>query len=70
MRIEFSTVAGTSSQAATVVVQGGKITRVDKAPAGTATYDLKGYTLMPGLIDAHSHLTWYFNRAGTLPHAR
>ncbi|HEY7235929.1 MAG TPA: amidohydrolase family protein, partial [Gemmatimonadaceae bacterium] len=29
-----------------------------------ATYDLKGYTLLPGLIDAHSHLTWYFNRQG------
>jgi imidazolonepropionase-like amidohydrolase len=48
----------------TVVVQGGKITRVDKTATGTATYDLKGYTLMPGLIDAHSHLTWYFNREG------
>jgi imidazolonepropionase-like amidohydrolase len=48
----------------TIVVQGGKITRVDKAPTGTPTYDLKGMTLMPGLIDAHSHLTWYFNREG------
>jgi len=28
------------------------------------TYDLTGYTLMPGLIDAHAHLTWYFNRQG------
>ncbi len=28
------------------------------------TYDLKGMTLIPGLIDAHSHLTWYFNRQG------
>ncbi len=48
----------------TVVVDGGKISRVDKAATGTATYDLKGYTLLPGLIDAHSHLTWYFNRQG------
>jgi imidazolonepropionase-like amidohydrolase len=53
----------------TVVVQGTKITRVDKAPAGAVTYDLKGMTLMPGLIDAHSHLTWYFNRQGRY-HAR
>ena len=28
------------------------------------TYDLKGVTLMPGLIDAHAHLNWYFNRQG------
>ena len=48
----------------TVVVQGGKITRIDKTATGTPTYDLKGFTLMPGLIDAHSHLTWYFNRQG------
>jgi imidazolonepropionase-like amidohydrolase len=48
----------------TIVVTGDKITRVDKTPAGTPTYDLKGYTLLPGLIDAHSHLTWYFNRQG------
>ncbi|MEO7085369.1 MAG: amidohydrolase family protein [Gemmatimonadaceae bacterium] len=49
---------------ATVVVDGDKILRVDKKPTGAATYDLKGLTLLPGLIDAHSHLTWYFNRQG------
>ena len=48
----------------TIIVEGGKITKVDKAPAEAATYDLKGLTLLPGLIDAHSHLTWYFNREG------
>ncbi len=47
-----------------VVVQGGKITRVNAESTGPVTYDLKGFTLMPGLIDAHSHLTWYFNRQG------
>lgn len=47
-----------------VVVANGKISRIDATPRGTATYDLKGYTLLPGLIDAHSHLTWYFNRQG------
>lgn len=47
-----------------VVVDGAKITRVEKAAAGTVTYDLKGMTLIPGLIDAHSHLSWYFNRQG------
>jgi len=48
----------------TIVVQAGKITRVDKTAATAATYDLKGMTLLPGMIDAHSHLTWYFNRQG------
>jgi imidazolonepropionase-like amidohydrolase len=47
-----------------VVVTGDKITRVDKSAPSTVTYDLRGYTLMPGLIDAHSHLSWYFNRKG------
>src|SRR5215470_5254204 len=47
-----------------VVVEGGKITKVNKTSTGPVTYDLKGYTLMPGLIDAHSHLTWHFNAEG------
>jgi imidazolonepropionase-like amidohydrolase len=48
----------------TVVVQNGKITKVETAPAGAVTYYLKGMTLLPGMIDAHAHLTWYFNRQG------
>jgi imidazolonepropionase-like amidohydrolase len=55
---------GNVIQGGSVVVTGDKITRVDKTPAAAATYDLTGYTLLPGLIDAHSHLTWYFNRQG------
>ena len=47
-----------------VVVEGDKITQVGSAPKGAVTYDLKGMTLIPGLIDVHSHLTWYFNREG------
>ena len=50
---------------ATVTVENGKITRIDKgAPATPATYELGTATLMPGLIDAHVHLSWYFNRQG------
>jgi len=52
-----------------VVVQGDKISAVHAGPSGAATYDLKGLTLLPGLIDAHSHLSWYFNRKGRY-HAR
>src|SRR5205823_2584378 len=49
----------------TITVEGGKITRIDKgAPAAPPTYELGGATLMPGLIDAHVHLNWYFNRQG------
>jgi imidazolonepropionase-like amidohydrolase len=48
----------------TVVVDGDKISKVNKAATGVVTYDLRGLTLLPGLIDAHSHLTWYFNRQG------
>jgi len=50
---------------ATVTVENGRISRIDKgAPPAPATYELGGATLMPGLIDAHVHLSWYFNRQG------
>ncbi|HLI18345.1 MAG TPA: amidohydrolase family protein, partial [Rhodanobacteraceae bacterium] len=44
-----------------VLVEGGKIVAVGprdsiKAPADAQTIDLPGTTLMPGLIDAHSHI--------------
>lgn len=45
---------------ATVVVQGGRITAVGadvQAPQGAPTIDAGGKTLLPGLIDAHTH-TW------------
>lgn len=50
---------------ATITVENGRITRVDRgAAASPATYELGAATLMPGLIDAHVHLNWYFNREG------
>jgi imidazolonepropionase-like amidohydrolase len=48
-----------------IVVEQGRIARI--VPAGTATgkvIDLRGVTVLPGLIDAHVHLDWYFNRKG------
>ena len=43
---------------AVVVVQDGKIASVGgDAPAGAQTIDLGDVTLVPGLIDAHTHLT-------------
>jgi len=45
---------------AIVVVEGGKIAAAGSAvaiPAGATMIDLGGATLLPGLIDAHDHLT-------------
>jgi imidazolonepropionase-like amidohydrolase len=44
---------------ANVVIVDGRITEVGtdvKAPAGAQALDLSAYTVMPGIIDAHSHL--------------
>jgi imidazolonepropionase-like amidohydrolase len=53
---------------ATIVVEGSKIKRIDTVRVGrpAADYQLGTLTVLPGLIDAHSHLAWYFNRAGRL----
>ncbi len=53
----------------TIVVEGSKIARLESGRAGrraAANYELGTLTLLPGLIDAHVHLSWYFNRAGRL----
>lgn len=52
--------------ASTVVVEGGRITSVGALPAGFrgVRYDLGDATLMPGLMDVHSHVVWYFNAQG------
>ncbi len=49
---------------ATVIVTDGRITRIDEgatSPAGATIVDLRGKTVLPGLIDVHVHLT---QRAG------
>jgi imidazolonepropionase-like amidohydrolase len=54
---------------ADVVVAAGKIVRVGPrgdVPAGARLVDLGDRTLLPGLIDAHVHPAWYFNRQGRL----
>jgi imidazolonepropionase-like amidohydrolase len=50
---------------ATVVVQGSKITAVQTGSAG-ATYDLGQLTILPGMIDVHSHIGWHFGPDGRL----
>jgi imidazolonepropionase-like amidohydrolase len=46
-----------------IVVEGSRIVAIDPN-AGPVTYDLRGRTVLPGWIDAHVHLTWYFDRNG------
>jgi imidazolonepropionase-like amidohydrolase len=44
----------------TVIVENGRIVRIEPgavAPAGATVVDMTGKTVMPGLIDAHVHLT-------------
>ena len=60
--------AGATLKDVDITVRGGKIVAISKAtskaPAGTII-DLRGNkTVLPGLIDAHSHITWYFNAQG------
>lgn len=53
-----------------IVVTGSKITKVGARGAGGSLpsrarmIDLGSRTVLPGFIDGHSHLTWYFNRQG------
>jgi imidazolonepropionase-like amidohydrolase len=52
--------AGSLTEGQAVVVEGGRVVEVDAGPAvraGDATVlDVRGATLMPGLIDAHVHV--------------
>jgi len=45
-----------------IVVQDSKIVRIEPARAGV-TYDLSTQTVMPGLIDTHTHIFDHFNRS-------
>ena len=46
-----------------IVVEGTKIVAIDPK-AGPVDYDLRGFTVMPGWIDAHVHITWHFGADG------
>ena len=46
-----------------VVVQDGRIIRVDPKATGEMI-DLRGFTVMPGWIDAHVHITYHFGMNG------
>lgn len=51
---------------ATVVVDRRRILRIEPRPVEKPTYRFDDATLLPGLIDAHVHLTAYVNRAGRM----
>ena len=57
---------------ATIVIEDGRITSVGagklKAPPGARHIDARRYTAIPGLIDLHTHITYYWDRRpGTRP---
>ena len=56
----FDSISGSLRAGATVTIEGDRITAVGHGtapPAGTRSFDLRGRTLLPGLIDAHVHVT-------------
>ena len=56
---------------AIVIVEAGKIrsvtTDASAIPAGAETIDLSKYTGLPGLIDAHTHMTFYTDETPGVP---
>src|SRR5215813_5294531 len=46
-----------------IVIEGTKIVAIDPK-ASPIDYDLRGLTVLPGWIDAHSHITWSFGKDG------
>jgi imidazolonepropionase-like amidohydrolase len=56
---------------ASIVVTGRRITAVGTnidVPSGAREIDLRRYTALPGLIDLHTHVTYFWDRAaGTTP---
>jgi imidazolonepropionase-like amidohydrolase len=63
---------GRALRDAVVVVDGERVTAVGTGaaaiPRGAKVIDLRRYTALPGLIDVHTHMTYYWDgQAGTSP---
>src|SRR5207249_9959032 len=54
---------GATLQNAVIEVQGAKIAAIDQR-TGPVTYDLGDVTVLPGMMDVHVHLNWYFGPNG------
>ncbi len=51
---------------AVIEIRGAKIVAIDQR-RGAVTHDLGNATLMPGLIDVHTHIDWHFGPDGKYP---
>jgi imidazolonepropionase-like amidohydrolase len=49
-----------------IVIAGSRISALRDGAKGPAAYDLSGLTVMPGWIDTHTHLGWFFNKENRL----
>src|SRR5262245_50590666 len=47
-----------------IVIEDGIIVRVEKSSKAVPTYDLAKFTVLPGWIDTHTHITWHFGPNG------
>jgi imidazolonepropionase-like amidohydrolase len=52
-----------------IVIEGSRIVEIRPAK-GKATYDLRSFTVMPGWIDTHVHITWHFDAQNKLVNGR
>ena len=65
----FDSESGTFLPARDIIVKGNMIETVGEnlaVPAGATVIDLRKYTVLPGLIDAHTHLLYLENPKGGL----
>ncbi len=52
-----------------IVIEGSRIVSVGAA-SDKPTYDLRGFTVMPGWIDTHVHINWHMDAKGKSVNAR